>query len=160
MRTPRTADPRVCSIDSALKIIGEKWALLALREITFGFGRFDDIAHNTGAPRDILTARLKSLQANGVLRKEPYQERPVRYQYLLTDAGLQLFGILDAIRDWGDRFARSDIENVVRFTHECGSTLKPEVCCSACKEVLRPGTATPERGIRRSDLPSLSAELD
>ncbi len=56
MRAPRTADPRICSIDAALKVIGEKWSLLALREIVLGQHRFDDIAFNTGAPRDVLAA--------------------------------------------------------------------------------------------------------
>src|SRR5258708_22007435 len=87
MRTPRIADPRVCSIDAALKLIGEKWALLTLREIALGQHRFDDIAFNTGAPRDILAARLKSLEAAGVVQRTLYQERPARHEYHLAEAG-------------------------------------------------------------------------
>src|SRR4029077_16487392 len=113
MRSPRTTDPRVCSIDAALKVIGEKWALLALREITLGQRRFDDIVYNTGAPRDILAARLKSLEAAGILVRERSAERPARYEYALSEAGEQLFAVLDTIRDWGDRYVRHDPENIV-----------------------------------------------
>src|SRR5258707_4034331 len=124
MRTPRTADRRVCSIDAALKVIGEKWALLALREIALGQHRFDDIVFNTGAPRDILAARLKSLEAAGVVQRQLYQERPARHEYHLAEAGEQLFAVLHAIRDWGDQFVRDDPENIVAFRHFCGGKLR------------------------------------
>ena len=66
---------RPCSIARSLDLLGEKWALLALREIALGQHRFDDIVFNTGAPRDILAARLKSLEAAGVVQRQLYQER-------------------------------------------------------------------------------------
>lgn len=152
MRTPREIDPRVCSIDSAMKVIGEKWALLVLREITFGQHRFDDIASNTGAARDILAARLKSLEAAGVIRRELYQERPARYAYHLTDAGSALFGLLHVVRDWGDRFSRDDPEYVAAFTHSCGAKLRTEVRCAECGEELVPGSAVSDRDVHRSDV--------
>src|SRR5258708_33297507 len=101
MRSPRTTDPRVCSIDAALKVIGEKWALLALREIALGQHRFDDIVFNTGAPRDILAARLKLLEGAGVVQRQLYQERPARHEYHLAEAGEQLFWIFDPIPPFG-----------------------------------------------------------
>jgi DNA-binding HxlR family transcriptional regulator len=152
MRTPRTADPRVCSIDAAMKLIGEKWALLALREIALGQHRFDDIASNTGAPRDILAARLKSLEAAGVVRRKLYQERPPRHEYHLAKAGEQLFGVLHAIRDWGDRFVRDDPKNIVTFRHSCGAKLRLKMCCAACSEVIALGNVTGDREVHRSDL--------
>ncbi len=130
MRAPRIANPRICSIDAALKVIGEKWALLALREIAVGQHRFDDIAFNTGAPRDILASRLKSLEAAGVVQRQLYQERPARYEYRLAEAGKELFAVLHAIRDWGDRFVRDDPENIVAFRHSCGARLHLEVRCA------------------------------
>src|SRR5258707_13095700 len=113
MRTPRIPDPRICSIDAALKIVGEKWTLLAIREISMGINRFDDIVLNTGAPRDILASRLKSLEAAAVVCKTAYAEKPVRFEYQLSDAGQALFGVLESIREWGDRFVRADPENIV-----------------------------------------------
>jgi DNA-binding HxlR family transcriptional regulator len=152
MRKPRKANPRICSIDAALKVVGEKWALIALREIAFGQRRFDDIALNTGAPRDILTTRLKSLEGAGIVRRQLYQEHPARYEYYLAEAGEQLYALLHALRDWGDRFARSDPENIVAFRHSCGAKLQVETCCAACGEPLAPGDVTGDRDVRRSDL--------
>src|SRR5690606_22874756 len=92
----RTPDPMVCSMEAALKIIGEKWALVALREITFGSSRFSDILASTGAPRDILAARLKSLEAAGVIHRELYEQRPPRYDYLPFFSRLTL---MQTVRD-------------------------------------------------------------
>jgi DNA-binding HxlR family transcriptional regulator len=133
-----------------MKLIGEKWALLALREIALGEHRFDDIAFNTGAPRDILAARLKSLEAAGVVRRELYQERPPRHEYHLAAAGKQLFGVLHAIRDWGDRFVRDDPKNIVAFRHSCGAKLRIEMRCAACGEMVAPGEVKSDRDVRRS----------
>ncbi|RSM87406.1 transcriptional regulator [Kibdelosporangium aridum] len=152
MRTPRVVDPRVCSIDAALKVIGEKWALLALRELLLGSTRFDEIVSNTGAPRDRLSARLRALEEAGVVRREKYQERPVRYSYHLTEAGEQLFGLLQLMRDWGDRFVRDDPEYMAVFTHECGKPLRPELRCAECGEVVQPGSVTTDRDVHQSDV--------
>src|SRR5262245_16528613 len=152
VRTPRIADPRVCSIEAAMKVIGEKWALLALREITLGQRRFDDIVYNTGAPRDILAARLKSLEAAGVLVRARYGERPARYEYELSEAGQQLFAALAPSRDWGDRHVRDDPENIVKFRHSCGAELRPEVRCAACGERLVSSDVTSDREVHRSQV--------
>jgi DNA-binding HxlR family transcriptional regulator len=135
-----------------LKVIGEKWALLALREIALGQHRFDDIVFNTGAPRDILAARLKSLEAAGVVQRQLYQERPARYEYHLAEAGEQLFAALHAIRDWGDRFVRDDPENIVAFRHSCGAKLRLKMRCAACGEAVALGDVTGDRDVRRSDI--------
>ena len=81
---------RPCSVAAALNLVGEKWALLAVREITFGNKRFDVIARNTGAPRDRLAARLRTLEAAGVIERRLYSEHPPRYEYELTQAGEEL----------------------------------------------------------------------
>lgn len=135
-----------------MKIIGEKWALIALREITFGKRRFDDIVYNTGAPRDVLAARLKSLEAAGVIVKELYEDRPPRYQYRLSEAGTALFSVLHMIRDWGDRFVRSDPENVVTFRHSCGAALIPRLCCAACGGAIDAENVYSDRDVHRSDI--------
>ena len=83
---------RPCSVAAALNLVGEKWALLAVREITFGNKRFDAIARNTGAPRDRLAARLRALEAAGVVARRQYSEHPPRYEYELTEAGQELRG--------------------------------------------------------------------
>ena len=79
--------PRICSAARALEVVGDRWALLVLREAFLGDHRFDEMQRRTGAPRDILAARLKKLVAAGVLERRLYQERPPRYEYHLTEAG-------------------------------------------------------------------------
>ena len=90
---------------AALNLIGEKWALLAVREIAFGNRRFDAIAKNTGAPRDRLAARLRTLEAAGVVERRLYSEHPPRYEYELTQAGQELRAVLTVLRAWGDKWA-------------------------------------------------------
>ncbi|HKB92753.1 MAG TPA: helix-turn-helix domain-containing protein, partial [Gaiellaceae bacterium] len=84
------AVPRSCTIAASLAVIGEKWSLLVVRELSLGVHRFDAIQRNTGAPRDILTSRLRRLEAEGVVKKRLYQERPPRFEYRLTRAGNEL----------------------------------------------------------------------
>lgn len=78
---------RTCSIANALDVVGERWTLVALREIMLGNRRFDEIVRNTGASRDILATRLRKLVDAGVLEKRQYEQRPPRYEYLLTESG-------------------------------------------------------------------------
>ncbi|GAA3219434.1 helix-turn-helix domain-containing protein [Actinocorallia longicatena] len=127
---------RPCSIAAALQIIGERWALLAIREITFGNHRFDEIARNTGASRDILTARLRALETAGVLERRVYQERPVRHEYHLTEAGRDLRQVLGALRSWGDRWLVDEPPVVVE--HSCGHELDVLRSCRHCGDEVRP----------------------
>ena len=96
---------RPCPIAAALEVVGERWALLIVREIALGASRFGQIVTGTGAPRDRIAARLKSLEAAGVVTRTPYQERPHRDAYELTDAGRDLVPILDALLEWGSHHA-------------------------------------------------------
>jgi DNA-binding HxlR family transcriptional regulator len=106
-----TVDPlaqlpgRPCPIAAALEFVGERWALLVVREIALGANRFGDIVAGTGAPRDRIAARLKALESAGVVARTPYHEGPVRYEYRLTESGDALIGVLDALLEWGKRYA-------------------------------------------------------
>jgi DNA-binding HxlR family transcriptional regulator len=96
---------RPCPIAAALEVVGERWSLLVIREVTLGTTRFGDIVRGTGAPRDRIAARLKSLTAAGVLVKVPYQSSPQRDEYRLTDSGRALMPVLDALLAWGSDHA-------------------------------------------------------
>src|SRR5205814_4874760 len=98
-----TAQPRVCSIARTLDIVGEKWALLALREVFLGNRRFDEMVRRTGAPRDTLAARLRSLVGAGILERRQYSEHPVRHEYRLTEAGRELYPVILTLMRWGDK---------------------------------------------------------
>jgi DNA-binding HxlR family transcriptional regulator len=97
--------PRVCSIADALGLVGDRYSLLILREIGFGLHRFNDIRHNTGAPRETLAIRLRKLEEVGVISRRRYSEHPPRDEYLLTEAGEALLPVLGQLREWGERFA-------------------------------------------------------
>ena len=139
---------RPCSVAAALNLVGEKWSLLAVREITFGNKRFDVIARNTGAPRDRLAARLRALEAAGVVIRRQYSERPPRYEYELTEAGRELRLVLTALRSWGDKWA---VETPpVAFSHlshadagegsACEHDLDPVFTCRHCGTEVTPGS--------------------
>jgi DNA-binding HxlR family transcriptional regulator len=125
--------PRACSIALALDVIGERWSLLVVRELTLGVHRFNDIASRTGAPRDILTARLRKLVEVGIVERRAYSDKPPRYDYLLTEAGLALRPVLQTLRQWGDSYAVSG-PPPVRYVHDCGNDFVPRVDCAACGE--------------------------
>ena len=139
---PKDAHPRECSIADTLDIVGERWTLLAIRELIYGVRRFDRIARNTGAARDILTTRLRKLEANGIVHRERYSDHPVRYEYHLTAAGRELCDVLIVLMAWGDRHLHPD-DPPVRWQHSCGETLSPMVVCRHCGDEARPGAHSP-----------------
>jgi DNA-binding HxlR family transcriptional regulator len=117
-------------VEAALAVIGEKWSLLVVRELAFGVHRFGSIVQNTGAPRDILTNRLRRLETAGVVEKRQYLEHPPRFEYHLTEAGRELRPVLLSLGQWADRWVAD--APTVRFEHECGETLELVHTCKAC----------------------------
>lgn len=103
----RPDGPRICSIADALDVVGERYSLLILREIGFGVTRFNDIRHNTGAPRETLAIRLRKLEDAGLISRRRYNEHPPRDEYVLTAAGSALGPILGQLREWGEQFVTS-----------------------------------------------------
>lgn len=127
---------RPCSVAAALSLLGERWTLLAVREIAYGNRRFGQIARNTGAPRDRLAARLRRLEEAGVVSRHRYQERPERFEYRLTEAGLALTPVLRSLLEWGDEWLAQSPP--VTFEHDCGHPLRTAVVCRECgREVGR-----------------------
>jgi DNA-binding HxlR family transcriptional regulator len=96
---------RPCPIAAALELVGERWALLVVREIALGATHFGDIVRGTGAPRDRIAARLKALESAGVVTRVPYQSAPPRFEYRLTASGQALIPVLDALLFWGKEHA-------------------------------------------------------
>ena len=92
---------RPCPIAASLEVVGERWALLVIREIVLGSRRFDEIVRGTSAPRDRIAARLKALEQAGIIERRAYQDHPARYDYHLTDSGAALVPVLDALLAWG-----------------------------------------------------------
>ena len=140
---------RPCSAAAALRLVGERWSLLVVRELLFGVRRFDAIARNTGAPRDRLTARLRSLEEAGLIERRAYQVRPARHEYHLTEAGLDLAPVLFALLAWGDRWLFDEppatLHHRTAQGHEHTLTLSPAPHCPTCDEPVGPSDVLPRR---------------
>ena len=100
-----TTSHRRAAIAGALEVVGERWSLLIVRNVFLGLRRFDQIQENLGIARNVLQARLKRLTEQGVIERVRYQERPQRYEYRLTEKGLDLWPTIVALMQWGDRYA-------------------------------------------------------
>ena len=132
---------RPCPMAAALEIIGEKWSLLALRELFYGVHRFARIVGYTGAPRDILTDRLRKMEAAGIIERRLYSEHPPRCEYHLTQAGQELFPVLIGLINWGSKWAVD--APAVLFRHSCGQPVAPELRCECCGERVTRDSLTP-----------------
>ena len=96
-----------CSIAGALELIGDRWALLLIRDLSLGLRRYDDLRASSGIPAATLAARLKHLTGAGIVERVRYQERPPRDEYRLTPKGRDLWKVSTALREWGDRWDAS-----------------------------------------------------
>lgn len=121
-----------CSLAQCLEAVGEWWTLLIVRDALFGVTRFDEFRSRLGIARNVLNQRLDHLVEQGILVKEPYQQNPVRYDYLLTAKGRSLWTVVTAMRQWGDRWAAPDGPPLETVHTECGHTATIEPMCSAC----------------------------
>ena len=130
---------RECSVARTLELVGSKWTLLVVRELFLGSRRFEEIVRFTGGPRDILTDRLRRLEAHGLVTRVQYEQRPPRFEYHLTELGRSLAPIIAAMREFGDRHLAGEDGPPLRFEHSCGSEFHPVLACRACGEVVRNG---------------------
>jgi DNA-binding HxlR family transcriptional regulator len=143
-----------CSIARTLDLVGERWTLLVLREAYYGVRRFDDFVRALGCPRDVLSARLKSLVEEGILARKPYREpgKRERNEYQLTEKGAELFPALLALMHWGDRWTVDPAGAAVAVHHRgCGAPVRLAMTCERGHGPLsvRDIEALPGPGARR-----------
>ncbi|MEO3807510.1 helix-turn-helix domain-containing protein [Sphaerisporangium sp. B11E5] len=93
-------EDRECPLSMTMGIVGEWWTVLILHDCFDGYTRFDEFQANIGLSSSMLTSRLRSLVDRGILARTPYQERPLRYEYVLTDLGRSLRPVLVALAAW------------------------------------------------------------
>jgi DNA-binding HxlR family transcriptional regulator len=139
----------------SLEIVGEKWALLAVREVFLGNRRFDEMVRRTGAPRDTLAARLRSLVNAGIFERRQYSDHPARFEYFLTEAGKDLQPVIITLREWGDRHLSGEDGPPATFSHSCGHRLVTRLVCESCGEPVK-GSKLAVASAARSE-PSSSA---
>jgi DNA-binding HxlR family transcriptional regulator len=143
-----------CSVARSLSVVGDRWTLLVLRDAFLGARRFEDFSA-VGLTRHRLADRLKRLVAAGVLARVPYQERPPRFEYRLTDKGRDLWPVIVSLTRWGDRWMAGDDGPPVVLVHRaCGHTVMPQLACPQCAAPLtardmraRPGPALRSKGL-------------
>lgn len=146
-----------CSIARALEVVGDGWTLLIIRDLFYGASRFDQLLEYTGIARNILTSRLNKLLDDGIVEKRDNPEGGKRKIYRLTEKGRDLFPVLIALMQWGDRWeapAKGPTVSLLErasgrpvpdmaVQNECGETLAQE------DVILRPGPGATRPVIRR-----------
>jgi DNA-binding HxlR family transcriptional regulator len=136
-----------CSIARTLGVAGERWALLIMRSVFLGVNRFDDMQRELGIARNVLAERLDALVERDMLERRPYQDRPVRHEYALTEKGRDLLSPLLALMAWGDRWESGKEGPPVELRHDaCGEVTRPEIVCSCCGEPLTADSITAHAG--------------
>jgi DNA-binding HxlR family transcriptional regulator len=135
-----------CSISRPLAVLGDRWTFVIVKQAFGGVRRFEDFQESLGISRSRLADRLDRLVEHGVLRREPYKDGRTRQEYRLTEKGIELYPILIAIRDWGDRHMAPD-GPPVHYRHTgCGGEAHVQLTCERCGEQLTARDVTPEAG--------------
>ncbi|MER7449034.1 helix-turn-helix domain-containing protein [Nocardia beijingensis] len=127
----------VCSIARTVDAIGERWTPLILRDLFVGLTRFEDLRRDLGIASNVLAARLDVLREHGIVEKRAYQSNPVRYEYLLTERGRDLYPVLAMLLTWGDKWlADAEGPPAVVVHRDCGRSTAGVVVCRECGEPL------------------------
>ncbi|MFG2038085.1 winged helix-turn-helix transcriptional regulator [Dactylosporangium sp. NPDC048998] len=148
-----------CTIGRAMAILGERWTIVVLREVFNGIFRFDDMRVRTGIPRQVLTNRLGVLVDNGILRRVPYREPGSRGrdEYRLTEKGFDLYPMIVAVREWGDRYLADPGGPPLETVHRgCGAHVHATLICEHGHLGIAPRDVVPQPGpgaIRREQNP-------
>src|SRR5215472_14535685 len=128
--------PLPCPVARSLDVVGEWWSLLIIRDAIRGARRFEDF-RALGAADNILSARLKKLVDEGIFEKRLYSKHPERYEYLLTEKGLELRVVLAAFANWGTRWTEG--KDNTRLTHGgTGHKVSMQAFCEECGHALSP----------------------
>ena len=127
-------DSGACSIARTLERIGDRWALLILRDVANGVRRFDQLTEHLGIARNVLSRRLATLTGAGLITRTAYRDEGSRerHESRLSDAGRELIPILLAFMGWGDRhLAGPDGPPALPVHARCGAPVRVSVTCEA-----------------------------
>jgi DNA-binding HxlR family transcriptional regulator len=114
-----------------LDVVGERWTLLVLRDAFQGKRRFEEFTRSLPVARNILSDRLRVLVEHGVLERTAYQQRPTRYEYRLTPKGFELYPVIVALLQWGDRYLAGSEGPPLDLLHkDCGGQISAHTACS------------------------------
>jgi DNA-binding HxlR family transcriptional regulator len=126
-----------CSLAQSMEIVGERWSLLIIRDVSFGIRRFDDIQKSLGIARNVLTNRLNRLTEEGILKKTPVESG--RMEYRLTDKGWDLQPVLLSLTHWGDKYKpHPDGKRLTFVDREFGKPIQRMAVHAADGRLLKP----------------------
>jgi DNA-binding HxlR family transcriptional regulator len=137
----------ICSIARPAALLGERWTLVILRQAFSGIKRYEDFQASLGISRSLLSDRLSQLVAAGIRRGAPIKD-PIRTRerYRLTDKGLDLYPVLMALREWGDRYMAEDGPPLKVRHRGCGGEPRIHLQCDRCGEEVGPRDGEPKAG--------------
>lgn len=141
-----TYDGQACSVARSLELIGERWTVLIIRDAFLGIRRFDDFQRSLGIARNVLQGRLERLVDGGILERVRYQERPERFEYRLTEKGTDLWPVVVALLEWGDRYAAPEGPPVILEHRGCGGHVNDRRICDECGALLERRDVRARRG--------------
>ena len=99
-----------CSVATVMGAVGDRWAMLIMRDLILGLTRYDDLQRSTGVTNATLSDRLKALEQNGLVERRQYQVRPDRYEYIPTEKGRDIGLLMQAMVQVGDKWNRADLK--------------------------------------------------
>lgn len=147
-RSVRGVDRRLSHF---LDILGDRWTGLVIASLFFGLRRYDEIGEAIGIATNILSSRLKLLVNSGILKRVPYQKRPVRHEYRLTEKGADLYIHALQVHEWAERWLLDEADRPLLLEHlSCRSPLNSEVVCSECEMPLKAKEVTFEVGNKKT----------
>lgn len=128
-----------CSIARTVDILGDWWTPMVLRSAFLGARRFEQFQEALGIPRNVLTARLGRLVDEGILERRPYQDRPVRHEYRLTEKGVGLYPVIVTMMEWGNQWLDWETDPPVDLVdRDTGEVLEPVLVDRRTGEELQP----------------------
>ena len=142
-----------CSVAQCLEVVGEWWSMLIVRDAFLGVTRFEEFQRRLGISRNILQQRLLSLVDADVFVRVPYSEHPPRYDYRLTEKGRDLWPVLTAMRQWGDRYAAPAGPPIEIAHKDCGAISEAVLVCGSCREPIGARDVRAVAGPGRAELP-------
>jgi DNA-binding HxlR family transcriptional regulator len=122
-----------CSVARSWSVVGERWTMMILRECFRGESQYEHLQRKLGLARNVLSDRLHKLTEEGILERRQYQTRPDRFEYRLTQKGEDLYPVMLALIQWGDRYKNTTPP--LRLVHrQCGHDPLPANNCAHCGE--------------------------
>ena len=150
----KSFDGMVCSIAGVLDAVGDRWAMLILRDLGLGLGRYEDLRRSTGVTHATLSDRLRHLEENELIERRLYQTRPDRYEYALTRKGADIILVIQALAQIGDKWqVAGDKGPPLKFVNQnSGRPIKVALVDEKSGEIVRLRDVRPRAGPGADDL--------